>query len=271
MTLSDARGREIELRQAPRRIVSLVPSATETLFSLGVGKRVVGRTHFCIRPGGEIGRVMVIGGTKRLNVDVIEELRPDLILANMEENRREDIDRLELVAPVFVLFPRSVGHAIEGIRTLGTLTATEERARELAMQIGSRLGALRAAAARHGRYRFAYLIWRHPYMTVNEDTFIAALLAEGGGRNVFGRHRERYPRISLEEMVEADPAVVFLPSEPYSFLEKHRLELATRIGNPERWLPRLVRVPGDLFCWHGVRLLEGLPYYRQLLARLDQA
>lgn len=267
LSVVDARGQEISLKRPARRIVSLVPSVTETLFALGVGAKVVGRTHFCIRPQLEVRTVTVVGGTKSVNPQVVEELRPDLVLANLEENRPEIVGRLEQLAPVLVTFPRSVPEAIRDIRTIGRLVGAEERARQLAMGIGSELGALRSLA-RHVRLRLCYLIWRQPYMTVGRDTFVSSLLEEGGAENVFGELEERYPRVSPAEIFSAEPDVVLLPSEPFHFLDKHLLELAQESGDPARWRPRLRRVPGDLFCWHGVRLLQGLPYYRELLQEI---
>lgn len=266
-TFIDARGHEVELPRTPRRIVSLVPSTTETLLDLAIAKRVVGRTHFCIRPAEGVKSVTAVGGTKSVNADVVDELSPDLILANMEENRADVVVRLERVAPVYVAFPRSVSDAIRDIGIYGQMVGAEEQARQLAMRIGSQLGALRAAG-QSVRYRFAYLIWRQPYMAVGRDTFTSSLLEEGGGRNVFGEREERYPKVSLAELFAADPDVVFLPSEPFNFLEKHKVEILHESGEPERWEKRLVRVPGHQFCWHGSRLLDALPHYRRLLSEL---
>lgn len=117
LTLVDARGRRFEIDgRTPERIVSLAPSTTETLFALGVGDALVGYTRFCVHPKDKISPERWIGGTKNLKIERIAALRPDLIVANLEENRAADVAALDEIAPVWVAYPRTVAEAVADLR-----------------------------------------------------------------------------------------------------------------------------------------------------------
>ncbi len=244
------------------RIVSLVPSTTETLFAIGVGDRVVGVTDFCIRPRDIPARVARIGGTKTPDLTAIRDLAPDLVLANREENRREDVDALAAWTAVDVAYPRTVAKAIADIRRLGGLLGVANRAEAIATAAEAQAAAVRRNAR---PYRFAYLIWRRPWMAAGKDTFVDAFLALGGGANVVLADEGRYPQVELPDLASRDPDVVFLPDEPYPFEERHAAEILAAMGQAgvadARDLPRVVHVSGDNYCWHGVRLVEGLGEY----------
>jgi ABC-type Fe3+-hydroxamate transport system substrate-binding protein len=244
----------------PRRLVSLVPSTTETLFALGVGDRVVGVTDFCTRPDPMPGHVQRVGGTKTPDLAAIRALAPDLVLANREENRREDVAALAAWTTVEVAYPRTVPEAVADIRRLGSLVGAEARAAELATDIEGRAEAVRRAARPH---RFAYLVWRRPWMAAGQDTFVDALLALGGGRNVLRPAEGRYPVVDLADLGARRPDVVLLPDEPYPFEPRHVDEVAAAMG--PAYLARCRLVSGDNYCWHGVRLLAGLADYADWL------
>lgn len=244
----------------PARIVSLVPSTTETLFALGAGERVVGVTDFCTRPATMPDHVARIGGTKTPDLARIRALAPDLVLANREENRREDVAALAAWTKVDVAYPRSVDDAVTDLRRLGALLGAVEAAEEMASRIAAAADDVRGA----GRpFRFAYLVWRRPWMVAGRDTFVDALLAVGGGENVVPATEGRYPQVRLPELAARRPAVVFLPDEPYPFEDRHIAEVAAEMG-PE-YFTRCLLVSGDNYCWHGVRLVQGLGEFGALL------
>lgn len=243
------------------RIVSLVPSTTETLFALGVGERVVGVTDFCIRPAEMPAHVTRIGGTKTPNLAAIRALAPDLVLANQEENRREDVAALRDFTRVDVAYPRSVAEAVADIRRLGELVGAEPRALAIAADIETAAATVQRLAR---PYRFAYLVWRRPWMAAGPDTFVDALLALGGGRNVVLAREGRYPQVALPDLAARAPDVVLLPDEPYPFAEGHIAEVAAGMG--AAYLTRCRLVSGDNYCWHGVRLVAGLADYAAWLA-----
>jgi iron complex transport system substrate-binding protein len=236
----------------PKRIVSLVPSTTETLFALGAGDRVVGVTRFCVHPDDARQRARVVGGTKNPGIETILSLSPDLVLANQEENRKEDVERLRERVPVHVFFPRDVSEAISDIRSLGALLGEPANAAAIAGEIERELSLLRNFE--HRPIRYLYFIWRRPYMVAGPSTFIDALLGEVGFVNRAPSDRGRYPVMEVEEVRRSDADVLLLASEPFPFEEKHLEEL----GN------RGVLADGELLSWHGVRLRDGLPYARSL-------
>lgn len=264
-SLTDAAGRVFVLDRPLKRIVSLVPSATETLFALGAGDRVVGVTKFCERPRTMPAGVERVGGTKNPNVERIAELEPDLVLVNTEENRTGDIERLREVVPVFEEFPRTVTDGIQMIRNLGALTGAEAIAGNLARAVEAELAMIARIRSESGRRRrVAYFIWKKPWMSVGGDTFIHDVLSLAGLENVFG-DRERYPTTDFEELARLGPDVILLSSEPYPFKLEHRNEFLEHEEIPAARMGRIYLVDGAHFCWHGARQLEGLRWIRNRL------
>lgn len=247
---------------AYRRIVSLVPSTTETLFALGAADRVVGVTDYCALPARMPAHVVRVGGTRTPDIERIRALQPDLVVASEEENRQEDVARLAEFAHVHISGPRSVAVATRDLRALGELIDLGDRAALLSQQIEAAASELRSAAR---PYRFAYLVWYDPWMVAGADTFISDLLALGGGQNVvhLPRQRGRYPVVELAELARWQPDVIWLPDEPYAFGPLHAAEVRAALG--PGWTGRCQLVAGRDFCWHGVRLLESLPRYRSWL------
>jgi ABC-type Fe3+-hydroxamate transport system substrate-binding protein len=247
--MKDVRGRDFDLREAPRRVVSLVPSLTETLFELGAGESVIAITDFCIFPPGlALPRV---GGTKNPRVDEIRALAPDLVHMNLEENLRRHADAIEAFAPVFVSEPKSVDDVEALIAQLGALHRREERAADIR-------GELQCARASMvpGAFTFAVPIWKQPWMWCGGDTYVSRLVEETGGRNVLAG-RERYPSIALEDVLAMKPDLLFLPDEPFLFTAAD----AAAIRGPRVIGP----FPGHLFTWHGTRTIEGLRFLNKIM------
>lgn len=245
------------------RIVSLCPSLTELVFDLGAGAELVGRTRFCVHPGEEVGQVEALGGTKDPAVARIVELRPDIVLFNEEENRREDFEALT-AAGVRCLstFPKDASDTAEMVREIGSALAREEAAERIAEDIELRLERVRAQAEGEAPVRWAYLIWRKPWMSVNQDTFAHALLCDAGGVNVFAEHSDRYPAIELAELAAAEPDLVLLCTEPFAFTEAHIDEVAAATGL-ERSRVRIA--DGEYLSWHGSRTPDGVDYAASLI------
>lgn len=249
------------------RIVSLCPSITELVFDLGRGEDLVGVTRFCVRPAEGVRAIARVGGTKDPDLARIVALAPDLVLTNAEENRLEDHDAL--VAHGLrcrSTFPTTVAEAADVVVELGELLQRPAEAREIARDIRRRERRVRAAAALRPPVRFACLIWRRPWMTVNGATFASDLLCAAGGENVFAARPERYPEITAEDLGAADPDVVLLPDEPLPFARRHVEELARATGLAAGRL-RLAR--GDLLFWHGSRTRLGVDYAEQCLLAAD--
>jgi len=243
----------------PQRIISLVPSQTELLFHLGLADRIVGLTRFCIHPAEGVRPVVKVGGTKNPELDRIRSLAPDWILANKEENRREDVETLAAEFSLHLTDVNTLDEALAMIEAVGAICGVPDRAGVLAAQIRESFAALPVPKTRP---RVAYFIWRNPWMVAAGDTFIDAMLEVAGFTNAFA-DRNRYPVVTETELQEARPEVILLSSEPYPFREKHFAELADICpGVP------VELVDGELFSWYGSRLLASPAYFRELQNRL---
>lgn len=245
------------------RLVSLCPSLTELVFDLGRGEELVGRTRFCVHPAGLVDDVERVGGTKNPKVARIVALAPDLVLLNEEENRREDWEALEAAGVrCHVSFPRDVAGTATMVRDIAAALDRAAEGERIAADIESRAARVAAAAARRPPLRYAYLIWRDPWMAVSSDTFVSAMLALAGGENVFAEVPDRYPAITPDMLRDADPARVFLSSEPFPFAARHADELAAATGLSRE---RFVLADGELLSWHGSRTARGIDYAAVLL------
>lgn len=245
------------------KIVSLCPSLTELVFDLGAGDALIGRTKFCVHPADRVEAVEKLGGTKNPKIDRLIELAPDLVLMNDEENRREDADALRAAGiRVHSSMPRTPAETAAMVRSIGMALGRSREAEPIAADIERRADRVRREATRHPPIRYACLIWRDPIMTVNDDTFIAGLLALPGGQNVFGDSSDRYPTIAAQQLHEADPLVVLLPNEPFPFQLKHADELSAQARLPR---DRFKLADGELLSWHGSRTPRGIDYAESIL------
>lgn len=266
MSYVDALGRTLEVKSPPRRIVSLVPSLTEALFVLGVGEAVVGVSDFCVEPREAVAAKTKVGGTKALDVARVLSLRPDLVVASAEENRREDIRALvQAGLPVFVTLPTTVAGAIDLLEQLAGMTGAVEAGARVVAEARETLAGVEAANEGRQPVRTFCPIWRNPWMTIGPDTYMHDFVTVCGGDNVFGLRHERYPRVQLSEMAERDPEVVLLPDEPYRFEFKHVSEIsafrevsAVRDG-------RIYLLEGKHLCWYGPRIAGSLRYVSGLM------
>jgi len=245
------------------RIVSLCPSLTELVFDLGLGEDLVGITDYCVHPAGGVASIEKVGGTKTPAVERIADLRPDIVLLNEEENRREDEATLTGAGVrCLTTFPRTSLETAEMVRTIGAALERRQEAERIAGDIEQRTAHVVDQARGRTTIRWAYLIWRKPWMSVNADTFSSALLDQAGGRNVFAEREARYPQIALDELRAADPDLVLLCTEPFPFAEQHIEELARDTGLASE---RFVIADGEYLSWHGSRTPAGVDYAAGLL------
>ncbi len=239
------------------KIVSLVPSITEALFDLGLTEHeVVGRTKFCIHPQDKVKNVSIIGGTKNINIEKIKALQPDIILANKEENIKEQVEALMDEFKVKVTNVETIEDNYYLLKNLGTLLGKEERAQLFNLKIYDILNQTKLDTP----VKAAYLIWKNPYMTVGSDTFIHKILTEIGFENIF-KEKTRYPEITPEHLAEAD--VIMLSSEPFPFKEKHIEEL--RIIYPDK---KIMIVDGEAFSWYGTHIAKCEQYFKGLISEI---
>lgn len=258
--ITDMTGRQVLLPEVPKRIVSLVPSQTELLYDLGLDEEVVGITKFCIHPEPWFRSKRRVGGTKTVHRHIIDELHPDLIIANKEENTREQIEELASVYPVWISDITTVEHALQMIKQVGIITGREVAATELVRAIAAGFAGLPIAS--HQR-RVAYYIWKDPWMCAGGDTFISDVITKMGWLNVC-EHLARYPEVSLQDLQALQPDLVLLSSEPYPFKDKHIAEITAAVPCAEVKL-----VDGEMFSWYGSRMRHAIPYLSELATRKD--
>lgn len=251
-TYRDQLGRTVRIPTFPQRIISLVPSQTELLFELGLDHRVVGITKFCVHPDGWFRSKTRVGGTKNLHMDVIHDLHPDLIIANKEENNQADIEQLEKDFPVWVSDVNDLASALEMIRSVAEITDSD--ASVILQEIENGFSELFPI---YPKRKALYLIWREPYMAAGNDTFIHDMINRCGLVNVISENR--YPELTETNIIELDPELVLLSSEPFPFKQRHIDELQALLPKADIRL-----VDGELFSWYGSRLKHAPAYFASL-------
>lgn len=235
------------------KIISLVPSITKTLFDLGLDNHeLVGRTKFCIHPENLVKNIPIIGGTKNLNIEKIKALKPDLILANKEENVKEQVEELQKHFRVWVSDIKNLKDNENFLWELGMVL----KKRNEAEKFNQKITAIFDNFKENKPKKVAYLIWQNPLMTIGGDTFINEILEKIGFENIF-KNQKRYPEINLEDLEKAD--YLFLSTEPFPFNEKHVLELQIRFPKI-----KILLVDGEAFSWFGSHIAEFGKYFENL-------
>jgi ABC-type Fe3+-hydroxamate transport system substrate-binding protein len=291
LKIRDDMDREVVFGQAPKRVVSLVPSDTFTVAALGCGGALVGRTDFCELPADVVAKTPSVGGTKNPRVDAICDLSPDLVIANQEENSKGDLEKLaERRVPIYVCFPQRVADGIAHLAKLARIFRVEgDPAVKSLVKAGYE--AVREAEAARGHVRAVPTfcpIWMDPLMTIHATTFISDMLALAGAENVFGdRERKyplaadlgraapldpartvgrdvRYPRVAMQEVIDRAPELVLLPDEPHPFTEKDA-EVFRAQPIPAAAKGAVARTSGKDLCWYGAQSVAGLPRVRALV------
>lgn len=261
--LIDDVGRDIVLRGPAVRVVSLVPSLTETICVFGCSAQLVGVTRHCTEPELALREVARIGGTKNPDVAAIIALQPDLVVANAEENRREDFDQLtEARLDVLVTYPRRVVDVPRLLRLLGRALGAIGPAETAAAELDQ---VLTRGPQSQRRKRVFCPIWKNPWMTFNRETFADDLLALAGASNVFRDRPERYFEVSLAEVAEYQPESILLPDEPYVFGRKDLPSLSLLEATPALRADGVRFVDGKALFWFGTRTASALPYLRGIV------
>lgn len=258
----DQTGRTISMDEPPQRIISLVPSQTELLFDLGLDKEVVGITKFCVHPDNWFSRrdsfgalKTRVGGTKQLKMDIIHQLQPDLILANKEENVKEQIEELEKDYPVWISNVNNLDDAYQMIEQVGMIINKKQQTKEMVWQIKENFAQLPTI---NYKLQTAYLIWKNPYMAAGGDTFIHSMFEAAGFKNIF-ENDPRYPEVTIAELQMLNCELLLLSSEPYPFKQKHIDELQPLLPGT-----KIILVDGEMFSWYGSRLLLAPEYFNKL-------
>lgn len=259
----DQLNRVITLNNTPKRIITIVPSQTELLLYIGLDKEIAGITNFCVHPADKLKAIPRVGGPKQLNIDKIRSLKPDLIIANKEENDRYQVELLMQIYPVWVSNVKDIESALQMIATLGDMVGRCEQANTLCAEIVSRFNIFFQTRVNLNNLKVAYLIWRKPYMVAGAGTYIDHMLYTCGLINVI--KQDRYPVVDQNELIRLNPSVIFLSSEPYPFGQKHIAEFNAILPNAHVML-----VDGEMFSWYGSRLLLAPGYLGKLINELNE-
>lgn len=264
MTVTDQLGNPLSISSFPKRIISIVPSQTELLYDLGLDEEVIGITKYCVHPKSWLESKTKVGGTKKLNFEKIQELKPDLIIGNKEENEKSQVLELMKHYPVWMSDIKTLEESLNMIESLGQITGKEKRAIEIQNNIREQFShfKLQTLNFQLQTNSVLYLIWRKPYISVGHDTFIDHMLQICGLKNAFSA-MSRYPEVTTEQIQKAGPSLIFLSSEPYPFREKHIEELKSICPNA-----KVVLVDGEMFSWYGSRLLYAPSYFERLLQNI---
>lgn len=294
--ITDDMGRVVTLPRPPQRVVSLVPSDTLNVAALGAGSTLVGRTDYCDVPAELVAGVPTVGGTKNPRLDAICDLRPDLLLANQEENTKADLEALaQRGVKILVCFPKRVAEGLSHLARLARVFGVEGEPDVRAL-LKAGYEAIREAEI--ARVKLVPLrtfcpIWMDPLMTIHGSTFISDMLDLAGAQNVFadrerryplaadlGRGVElskertagkdtRYPRVTQDEVVSRAPELVLLPDEPHPF-SREDADVFRKLDLPASKRGAVVHVSGKDLCWYGAQSVEGVGRVRALVRSLRE-
>lgn len=258
--LKDQIGTLHSFETAPKRIVSLVPSQTELLYDLGLEDKIVGITKFCVHPFHFKATKKIVGGTKSVHYDKIRLLEPDIIICNKEENTQEMVEELRTICSVWVTDIVTIESNFQMITDFGQIFDKRTEARKWNDKLTFALGDFKKFINDIPVRKVAYFIWKKPYMVAGSGTFINELLKLNHFQNFFASS-ERYPEIEPEKIeAENDLDLILLSSEPFPFKAEDGYEIVKSVGNNAQ----AVLVDGEMFSWHGSRLIKAFEYFKFL-------
>jgi iron complex transport system substrate-binding protein len=258
LTYADMLGRQVTVPALPRRIVSLVPSATELIFALGGEDRLAGVTDYCDWPPAA-RRKPSVGGMLAPSLESIVALRADLVIATDSGNRQESFDQLRrLGIPVYLVHARSVAQVMEVATRLGELTGRQAAVPALTARLQQRIQAVVKAVSPRPRPRVLYVLWPEPLIVPGREAIVTELIQLAGGDSITAEEPSDYPRYGLEAAVARAPEVIVLArhgtgSQPISRQKWDRLGSlpAVKAG-------RVYAVDGNVLHRYGPRVVDGL-------------
>ena len=252
---------------APQRIVSLVPSQTELLFDLGLEENIVGITKFCVHPFHLKSTKTIIGGTKKVHFEKIKLLKPDIVIANKEENTLGIVEELRQICPVWVTNIITIEDNLKMIADFGQLFNKRTEAQKWIDKTNFAYHDFQNFMKDKEEKKAVYFIWANPYMVAGGDNFINELMKLNKFKNIYDnnpKYEGRYPEIIIQKMqIQGDPELVLLSSEPFPFKDEHAFELGRHTHHATT-----VFVDGEMFSWYGSRLVKAFDYFKKLHLRI---
>lgn len=263
LQIIDPLGTCFEIESTPKRIISLVPSLTETLYDLGLEEKIVGITKFCVHPVHFKATKKIVGGTKKVHVEKIRLLKPDFIITNKEENTEEMVDELRKICPVWVTNIITVEDTLQAIADFGKIFNCRTEARKWMDKIAFGHADFLQFRESLPLRKAAYFIWKNPHMVAGSDTFIDTLMQLNKFENCY-KNQGRYPEIDLQVMrKEYDPEIILLSSEPYPFKDEDAFEIGRNTHHA-----KTIFVDGEMFSWYGTRLHRSFEYFKKMHKKL---
>lgn len=262
MTITDQLNRTLLFNSTPKRIVCLVPSLTELLVDLGLEDNLVGITKFCVHPKYLKQNKQIVGGTKQVHFDKIEDLKPDIIICNKEENTKDIVLQCEAICNVHVSNLNTLDDVYNLINQYGQLFNCQTKALSIITTIKDNCVSFLNDIKHENTINVAYFIWKNPYMVAGNNTFINYLLKLNKLNNVFN-NLERYPEVGLSSLQEKNVNLILLSSEPYPFKDKHIKEIKNEVN------ANVILVDGEMFSWYGSRLIHAFAYFKSLRQRIN--
>ncbi len=254
--LVDAAGHQHSRVEHGARVLSLVPSLTELMFDLNLGRSLVGRTNFCVHPNPGVGAIPSVGGTKQIDMAKVAGLNPTHALVNIDETPKDMAKTLaDMDIEIVVTHPVAVSDNLPLFRLIGGIFGAHEKAEHMVHDFGSALNDLRAR--NWERYRVLYLIWRKPWMSISADTYIADVLAQANWHVIEHQTTARYPEINLTAPLLAEVDLVLFSTEPFPFKRKHLETFGTEFpGHADK----AHLIDAEMVSWYGSRAIAGLRY-----------
>lgn len=265
MDFIDDLGNVLSFDKKRTKIVSLVPSITETLHELNVEEHIVGITKFCVHPIHFKATKTIVGGTKKVNIDKIKALEPDIVFCNKEENTPEIVKQLQVFTQVYVTQIESIEDSKRMIQNFGKLLNRRTEAELLNQKIELKLHDFQNYITNYEPKKVAYFIWYSPWMAAGNNTYINYLLTLNKYQNIYS-NKESYPIIQAKKIrLEGDPDFVFFSSEPFPFKDEHLFEMGRHTHHA-----KAIYVDGEMFSWFGARLLKAFDYFKKVRERVNQ-
>lgn len=270
--LTDALGRSLILSQPPRRVVSLAPSLTETIYALGLEEQLVGVTDFCNYPPAVKAKAR-IGGMVNPNMEAILLLRPQLVIATADGNIAKDIYRLEKEGvAVLMTNSRNLTEVLKDVALIAQALGEAERGKKLLKDMEQRIEKVKSQAKKMPRRpRVLVEVEHEPLISVGRGTFLSDLVELAGGQNLAADSPLRYPRFSLEEILLRKPEVILILAMTYQSC------CAAQIKDWQRWgrLPAVARghifvIDSDLVTRPGPRVVEGLETLQMIFMKVTK-
>ena len=255
LIIKDQLKRKITIRYPINKIVSLVPSITQTLYDFGLESKVIGITKFCPQGDEEKYKKICIGGTKNINIDKITQIDPDIILSDQEETPERIVKKISLHMPIWLSRVTNMEYNIEFMYNLNEILPCTNKIYKHLMSIEDKIKSIKQIGKNSS---FLCLIWKDPYMAAASSTYISSFISNFGFNNSIS-HLKRYPKISLEEIKTMAPEWIFLPDEPYAFNEENKKTL-------QKILPKskVITLIGKHLSWYGSLSYTAIDYFTSL-------